>query len=140
MIEPIWLWIGDMNDAFRDWRIAFYARLRIAILGMLFWIVFSCGVLLTLACQFCGIFKFLLTGSESERVWVTKTGKGTDALNNAAWFGGDQRETISSHTGRWVASGKPLPPKFRFVRWLTDLFEEDHAVKAIEAPFRSEPL
>lgn len=140
MIERIWLWIGDMNDAFRDWRIAFYARLRITILGLLFWLVFSPGVVLTLVCQFYAIVKYLFTGSESARAWVTKTGQGTDALNNAAWFDGDQRETISSHTGRWVESGQPLPLKFRFVRWLTDLFEQDHAVKAIEEPFKNQPL
>jgi hypothetical protein len=26
------------------------------------------------------------------------------------------------------------------VRWLTDVFEEDHVVKAIEEPFKNQPL
>lgn len=129
MIEGLWLWLGDFKD-----------RLKLVILGLLFWLVFTPGAVLVCICQFCGIFKYLFTGSVREQVWVTSTGQGTDGLNNAGWFGGDPRETISSHTGRWILSGKPLPLKFRFVRWLTNKFEQDHCVKAIQEPFRNQPL
>lgn len=115
-------------------------RIKVAILGLLFWVVFGIGAILTLICQLFGILIYAVTGSDAVRAWVTKTGQGTDGLNNAAWFGGDPRETISSHTGRWIASGKPVPLRFRFIHWLTNLFEEDHAVKSIQAPFRNEPL
>lgn len=115
-------------------------RLKITILGLLFWIVFTTSGILTFACQLCGIFKYLLTGSEAERAWVTSTGQGGDGLSNASWFDGDPRETISSHTGRWLASGQPVPPKFRFVAWLTNLFETDHVTKAISAPFINSKL
>lgn len=115
-------------------------RLKVVILGLMFWTVFSVSAILTIFGQFCGIFKYLFTGSEEERVWVTKTGQGTDALANASWFDGDPRETISSHTGRWIESGQPLPFKFKFVNWLTNLFEKDHPVKAIQDPFRNQPL
>lgn len=114
--------------------------MKITVLGLLFWLVFTMSGILTFMCQFCGIFKYLLTGSEIEKKWVTSTGQGSDGPSNASWFGGDPRETISSHTGRWIQSGQPMPRKFRFVAWLTNLFEQDHAVKAIESAFKNQPL
>lgn len=115
-------------------------RLKIAILGLLFLFVFGAGVMLTLIGQLVGIGVYLCNGSDVVRSWVTGTGQGIDGVNNAAWFGGDPRETISSHTGRWIISTQPMPLKFRFVHWLTDLFETDHCVKAISSPFLKEPL
>ena len=120
---------------------------RASILGLLFWLVFGTGTLLVLVCQFVGIIVYLCTSNESIRAWVTRTGQGTDALNNAAWFSGDQRETISSHAGRWYqyvidnpAEDVKIPLRFRFVRWLTDKFEPGHVIKVIEEPFIGKPL
>lgn len=115
-------------------------RLRIVVLGLLFWIVFGIGTLATLLGQFIGIFAYAVTGRDGIRDWVTRTGQGTDGLCNAAFFNGDPRETISSHTGRWILSGQPMPLKFRFVNWLTNLFETNHPLKAIQAPFMGQPL
>jgi hypothetical protein len=114
-------------------------RLKIVIVGFLYWLVFGVGTILTIIKQFFGIIKYAITGDEKERDWVTRTGQGLDGVCNADYFDGDPRETISSHTGRWVESGEPIPPKFKFVNWLTGLFQPNHAVRSIEEPFRGTP-
>ena len=116
-------------------------RIRTALMALIFWLVFGLGVVVTLLGQLGGIILFAFSGDEALRDWIYRTGKGTDGINNAAWFGGNPKETISSHTGRWYASGRAdIPLKFRFVKWLTDRFEQDHVLKAIEQPFEGEPL
>ena len=122
-------------------------RLRTALMAFIFWLVFGIGVVLTLALQLIGIILFAFIGDEDLRDWIYRTGKGTDGINNAAWFGGNPKETISSHTGRWYqhavdnpADHVEIPLRFRFVRWLTDHFEQGHVIKAIEKPFEGEPL
>lgn len=122
-------------------------RLLLAVPVLLMWFLFSVGTVFVLMFQFIGTLIYVARGNDSIRAWVTKTGQGTDALNNAAWFGGDQRETISSHTGRWYqfvvdhpTEHITIPLCFRVVRWLTDKFEPGHVIKAIELPFVGRPL
>lgn len=74
-------------------------------------------------------------GNENIRDWVYRCGKALDQFDNALVFGGLPQETISSHTGRWVLSGQPIPWKFRFVIALTSVFEREHCLKAVEHPF-----
>lgn len=138
--------LGVTLSAVESWfKSAVLPRLEVVILGLLFWIVFGLGTVITLAGQLVGIGAYALFGYEAARDWVYSTGKGTDGINNAAWFGGNAKETISSHTGRWIVSALAsngqlkVPLKFRFVNWLTGLFETDHCVKAIEAPFIGQP-
>lgn len=111
-------------------------RTRQVVLGLAFWIVFAIPALICIAFQPVGILLYAL-GNDNIRAWVYRTGKAIDQFNNAAWFGGLPQETVSSHAGRWFidTSGRPIPLKFRFVTWLTDLFEQDHVIKAIEEPF-----
>ena len=115
------------------------ARLRQAALGFLFWLAFGIPVLIALALLPVAIVAFAC-GAENIRPWVYRTGKALDQTVNAVLFGGHSKETVSSHTGRWIVSGRPIPLQFRAVWMLTDLFEHDHAVKAIEEPFVNEPL
>lgn len=124
-----------------DYLLGVRSRLKASVVGLLFWLVFTVPALAALALQLVGIVVYVLTGSAFVRNWVYQTGKGIDGFNNAAWFAGSPKETISSHTGRWYASGRAdIPKRFRFVRWLTDLFERGHAVRAIEEPFKDFPL
>lgn len=130
---------------------------RVALLGLLFWFVFGLGGIVVILLQLLGIALYRASGNEAIKEWVTVTGEATDCLANAAWFDGDFRETVSSHTGRWFTAKygnsyhsdigttptQPdlvIPWKFRFVAWLTDKFETDHVYRAIEKPFMGSPL
>jgi hypothetical protein len=115
------------------------ARAKQVVIGLLFWIVFAIPAVLCLLLQPVGILLYAL-GNDNIRAWVYRTGKAIDQFNNAAWFGGDPKETISSHTGRYILSGKTLPWRFEFVAALTDLFEPAHCVNAVEEPFKDQPL
>ena len=108
-------------------------------MGLIFWLVFAPFDLMCIVLQPLAILAYAL-GNDNIRAWVYRTGKALDQLNNAAWFGGLAQETISSHTGRYILSGRPLPWKFRAVHRLTSWFEQDHAVKAVEKQFNCEPL
>jgi hypothetical protein len=114
-------------------------RTKQVLLALLFWFAFAPIAILGIVCLPVGVLLYAL-GNDNIRDWVYRCGKALDQFDNALIFGGLPQETISSHTGRWVVSGRPMPFKFQFVYWLTDLFEEDHAVKAIEEPFEKEPL
>lgn len=117
-------------------------RTQQTVVALLFWIVFGAGAVLTISGQLIGIAVFAVTGNDGVREWVFRTGKAVDQLNNAAWFSGHHKETISSHAGRWYLdmSGRPIPYRFRFVKWLTDLFEKNHVINAVEEPFLNLPL
>lgn len=116
-------------------------RLKVVLIGLLYWFVFGAGTLVTLVGQLLGIAVYGCFGSEAVRAWVYATGKGTDGINNAAWFGGNAKETISSHAGRWFVSGRTdVPLRFRAVKWITDRFDSGHVTRSIEDPFRDEPL
>lgn len=122
-------------------------RVKQVALGFAFWFVFVIPGVLCLILQPVGIAVYAL-GNDNIRAWIYRTGKALDQFNNAAWFGGNPKETISSHTGRWYqaehrtngAVPLAIPLRFQFVKWLTDLFEIDHVLKAIEEPFNDEPL
>ena len=114
-------------------------RTRQVVMGSLFWVVFALPAILAIALQPLGILLYAL-GNDNIRAWVYRTGRALDQLNNAAWFGGHAQETISSHTGRYLRYGGKLPWRFRFVHWLTNWFETDHVVKAIEPMFRDTSL
>lgn len=107
--------------------------------GLAFWLIFGLLALGAIATIPVAIALFALNIGNL-RDWVYRTGKALDEVGNAAWFGGLPQETISSHTGRYIQSGKPLPFMFRLVVWVTDLFEKNHCVKAIEEPFLKEEL
>lgn len=83
--------------------------------------------------------------------WVYKRlvafGSALDQASNVVLFDGDERETISSHVGRFYEAkygnpikGRPgatdtllvLPWQCEFVKWLTDLGEPDHVYHAVE--------
>lgn len=109
-------------------------RAKQVILAGVFWCVFGIPTFFIVLLLPVGIICYAF-GNDHIRAWVYRTGKALDQLINAALFGGLPQETVSSHTGRWVMSGQPIPWKFTFVITLTDMFEEDHCVKAIEHPF-----
>lgn len=115
------------------------ARTKQVILALLFWFAFAPIAILGIICMPIGVALYAF-GNDNIRAWVYRCGKALDQFDNALIFGGLPQETISSHAGRWVLSGQPIPWKFRFVIWLTDLFEDDHAIKAIEPPFVGQEL
>ena len=121
------------------------SRVGKALAALLMWLLFTIGTALIRALQPFAIVLWAATGNEFLRDWVYRTGKGADQENNASWFAGDHKETISSHVGKRVyfhykfpaAANRfwhfaPPPPAMRFVRWLTDKFEQHHVFKAIE--------
>lgn len=65
-----------------------------------------------------------------------------DKFCNSIYFGGDPRESVSSHTGRWLVSGQPVPFKFRLVRWWCEdvLRITNHCTDAIDSNFKDAPL
>lgn len=117
------------------------ARAKQAILGFLFWLAFGVPVVLALIFLPFAIIAYAC-GADNIRPWVYRTGKALDQTVNAALFGGHPKDTVSSHCGRWYidTSGRRIPLRFKLVKWLTGLFEQDHAIKAIEEPFLNEPL
>ena len=114
-------------------------RAKQVILALLFWFAFAPAAVLGILCLPIGVLVYAC-GNENIRDWVYRCGKALDQFDNALVFGGLPQETISSHCGRWVKSGKPQPFKVRFVVALTNLFEKDHCVKAIEPPFADEDI
>lgn len=115
------------------------ARLIQVALGCLFWIAFAPVAIVGILLQPLTILIYAF-GNDNIRAFIYRTGKALDQFDNALLFGGHPKETISSHVGRWLVSGRPVPWKFRTVAWLTNLFEKDHCIKAIEVPFLREPL
>jgi len=114
-------------------------RAKIVAMGALFWLAFAPFAMLGLLLLPLGIFLYAL-GNDNIKERVFQVGRAADQFDNALLFGGEPQETISSHCGRWVLSGQPLPIKVRFVVMLTDLFETDHCVNAIEDAFKDAPL
>jgi hypothetical protein len=115
------------------------ARFGVAAAALLMWILFTLGTIVICALQPFAIVLWAVTGNQFLRGWVYRTGKGTDQVNNAGWFAGDHKETISSHVGKRYYQHFKFPtnlyaptPAMRVVRWLTDKFEPQHVFKAIE--------
>ena len=65
-----------------------------------------------------------------------------DKFCNSIYFGGDPRESVSSHTGRWLLSGQLIPLKFRFVRWWCEDFLgiANHCIDSIDSNFKDSSL
>lgn len=130
------------------------ARLLKAIAAALMHAVF--GLVCAVAWFACwpALVYWVATGSDAVRAWVGAFGKAEDQAANAAVLGGHHKETVSSHAGRWMELkyGNPydrIPardPGLRLPMWVlavhtvTGLFEKDHVLKAVEAPFRGQPL
>lgn len=124
--------------------------------ALLMWALFAAATAATLIVQPLAILVWLVTGQRSLYIWVNATGKAADQLVNAAIFGGHHKETVSSHAGRWYErrDGNPhedppitpadpmieIPMRFYLVHEITNLFEADHVLKSVEAPFRNAPL
>jgi hypothetical protein len=114
-------------------------KIKQVALGFLFWIAFSIPVLLAIITLPFFILAFAC-GAENLRPWVYRVGKALDQTSNAALFGGNPKETVSSHAGRWIVSGRNMPAWVPVVDRATGIFEDDHCVKAIEEPFLGESL
>jgi hypothetical protein len=73
---------------------------------------------------------------------VCRTCRLLDRIGNAVFFDGQIGETISSHTGRWFTdiSGRPIPWRFRVVKWVTDKFEKNHVIRVVDESFKGTPL
>jgi len=115
------------------------ARLRQAALGLLFWVAFGIPVLMSLIVLPLFILAYAC-GAENIRPWVYRVGKALDQTSNAVLFGGHPKETVSSHAGRWIVSGRDMPLWVPVVDYATGIFEAEHCVKSIEEPFIFEVL
>ena len=114
-------------------------RAKTVAVGVLFWFAFAPVAILGLLLLPVGILLYAL-GNDNIRERVFQVGRAADQFDNALLFGGLSQETISSHCGRWVLSGQPLPLRVRLVVMLTDCFETDHCINAIQLPFIGQPL
>lgn len=113
-----------------------------ALLGLIFWLAFSPLTIIVALFLWVPIVLYWLDIGNL-RNFVYRVGKAEDQLLNAALIGGNPKETISSHVGRWVRAGRPKVKvwiMFVFVEWITGKFEENHCVEAIEEPFNREDL
>lgn len=135
-------------------------RLGEAIAALLMWFVFGIGALILLVALPLLILRYVIVGTDSARSHVKLPGKALDQVVNCAFFGGHPKETLSSHCGRYFEAKygnpyegiQPSEPRERIswwedipwwahvVRWVTDIAEKDHVLKAIERPFRGMPL
>ena len=117
-------------------------RLGEAIAALLMWAFFGAATLFLLVAFPLLIIRYIVTGKPGHRDAVKLPGKALDQVVNCAYFSGHPKETISSHAGRWLFEkhGLPVPWWAEVVARITDVFEEDHVIKAIEAPFLGQPL
>lgn len=119
-------------------------RTATALMGLIFWLAFTPLCVLVVALLPLPIFLYWARIGNLRNA-VYRIGKAEDQLLNAALLGGNPKETISSHVGRWVLKRRPDVGRrwmFVFVERITNAFEPDHCVKAVEAPFlaANEPI
>ena len=86
------------------------------------------------------ILHWLWRGLDSDEDYIYRVGKALDQVTNAATFAGHPGETTSSHVGRWVKSGKPMPWWATVINWITDKADTNHCIDSIEEQFFNEPL
>lgn len=116
-------------------------RLGEAVAVMLMGAFFGFMTLVFLAIMPLLVLRYIVTGTEAARDDVKSPGKALDQLVNAAFFRGHPKETLSSHAGRWIfVRPNDAPWWAHVVEKVTGVFEHDHVLKAIEAPFLNEPL
>lgn len=121
------------------------SRLRKAVAALMMLVVFSVLVVLVVipACAI-GTLLWLLNGSEKIYVWVKKAGKSLDQCCNTLLPNGHPKETISSHVGRWILAeqeGRVRAPIWAHaLNWVLHQFDDNHALDAIEEPFKGIPL
>ncbi len=117
-------------------------RLGEAFAALLMWLPFGIGAMVLLVAFPLLILRYIVTGKPEHRDAVKLPGKALDQLCNVTYFGGHPKETISSHAGRWLFEqhGLPVPWWVEVVARITDVFEEQHVIKAIEGPFVGQPL
>lgn len=118
------------------------SRAAAVFVAICFWIVFTPITWLGASLLIVPILLYWF-GIGNLRNFVYRVGKAEDQLINALLFGGNPKETVSSHTGRWIKRGRPDVRArflFVFVEWLTGRFEKDHCTNAIEEPFNNEEL
>lgn len=124
-----------------------WKRLQISIAAFLMWGIFAVYDTLAMAVLPVLITAYLFTGRARLYREVGNAGKAMDQLCNVVFLDGHPKETVSSHAGRYYEAkygnpykGRPnalrpnlvIPARYRFVHWLTDKFERDHARKAVE--------
>lgn len=118
-------------------------RLGETVAATLMWLVFTLMALPVLLLAFpFWIGRYAVTGRPEHRDAVKRPGKALDQVVNCAYFGGNPKETLSSHAGRWLFEkhGLPVPWWVEVVARITDVFEDQHVIKAIEKPFVGMPL
>lgn len=122
--------------------IAMKKRLGESVAALLMWAFFGSAIVLLLSAFPLLILRYVIVGTESARNAVKLPGKALDQVVNCAYFGGNPKETLSSHAGRWLFEQHSLPVPWwvGVVEKITGLFEKDHVIKAIEAPFLGQPL
>ena len=110
--------------------LAAFLMLIFFIFGAIVGIIVSCG----------NILWWIFSGKDSEEDYIYRVGKAMDQVTNAALFAGHPKETISSHVGRWIVSGKQMPWWATAIDWITNLVDTDHCVDGIEEEYLNEPL
>ena len=107
---------------------------------IIMWLVFYPGAILAgAAIPIVGLF-YAMTGNEWARKFCGFKGKSFDQVVNTYYLKGHPKETVSSHCGRWYLSGRPVPTWAKVVKFVTNVAEKQHELKAIEEPFKDQPL
>ncbi len=116
-------------------------RLGEALVAVLLWVIFGVGGLVVLVLFPLMVGRYVLTGNAAHREAVKNRGKALDQLFNVTFFGGNPKETLSSHAGRWLTEAPERAPWWvKVVATITGWVEKDHVHKAIERPFVGMPL
>ena len=121
-------------------------RLLIAFAALIMWVLF--GAIIAVAFCFVPVLMvaYVCTGSAWLYSRVGAFGQALDSCANVPFMDGHPKETISSHAGRYYEAkyGNPyknrgptqqdlvIPWQAKLVRWLTDMAEENHVLKAVE--------
>lgn len=114
-------------------------KLKLAFAALVLWAIFSLIVGIGIITIPFAIAIWIFTGQEALKSAVTRFGQGLDGTANVLVLNGDPRETISSHAGRLWEAGR-INWKISFIKWFTDLGEQDHILKAIQSEARQLPL
>lgn len=119
-------------------------RLEMAFAALLMHLVFGLSFALSWIATFPILLIWIISGNEVIKDWIYSFGKAEDQAMNASMFGGDPKETVSSHAGRWIqkriSDDIVVPRWVRLVKWFTDIFSMEHVLNSIEQPFEDLPL
>lgn len=124
--------------------IAFFTRAAIALVTLMMYCYFALANIVAIIWLPFVIVWWVIRNLNSDRDYVYRVGKAMDQVANAANWAGNSKETVSSHVGRLIKrereQGVKAPAWAHFINNVTSVFQKDHCINSIEAPFINEPM